>query len=147
MGLFVFILLVLLMAHKKLEIQELIDENYVPSSIERKKTVLMYFFVWIVVWLSGGSLSVYEFYHLKQSLGRWMLFFVTLIFASLFIFVWYLRIIPVLLFLIYIVIWVYFVKQAREWRYVSDSWHMILPFFWWIWNRVSQVFELTSIRD
>ena len=34
------------------EIDGLIDEGYVPSSVERKKAVLMYFFVGMVMALS-----------------------------------------------------------------------------------------------
>jgi len=50
------------------EIDGLIAEDYVPSSIERKKAVLMYFFVGIVAALSRGKISIYEFFHLKQAM-------------------------------------------------------------------------------
>ena len=49
------------------ELEGLIDEEYVPSSLERKKAVLMYFFVGIVFSLSKDRVSVYELFHLKQS--------------------------------------------------------------------------------
>ncbi len=50
------------------ELDGLIDEQYVPSGIERKKAVLMYFFVGIVAALSKEKVSIYEYFHLKQSL-------------------------------------------------------------------------------
>lgn len=130
------------MSHKKVVIQELIDDDYVPSSVERKKAVLMYFFVWIVVALSGEWLSIYEFFHLRQSLGRWMLFFLSLLVTSVFIFIWYLRVVPVLLFLIYIFVRLFFIKQAREWRYTTSNGSVVMPIFFGLWDRITQVFEL-----
>jgi len=50
------------------EIDGLIAEDYVPSSVERKKAVLMYFFVGIIAALSKEKISIYEFFHLKQSI-------------------------------------------------------------------------------
>ena len=50
------------------ELDGLIDDQYVPSSVERKKAVLMYFFVGIVAALSKERVSLYEFFHLKQAM-------------------------------------------------------------------------------
>ena len=96
------------------EVDGLIDSGYVPSSIERKKAVMMYFFVGIIVALTKARVSVYEFYHLKQALGRWMIFFVSMVIGIIFIFIPYLRILPVLVFLIFLAVWLVFVKQAWE---------------------------------
>ena len=96
------------------ELDGLIDDRYVPSSIERKKALLMYFFVGIVAALSKEEVSVYEMFHLKQSLGRRMSFFIVLILGVIFIFIPYLWILPVFIFLCFLVIRVIFVKQARE---------------------------------
>jgi hypothetical protein len=40
------------MVKKASELNELIEDRYVPSSVERKKAVLMYFFIGIVAALS-----------------------------------------------------------------------------------------------
>jgi len=120
----------------------LIDESYVPSSVERKKAVLMYFFVWIVLALSKEKASVYEFFHLKQALWRWMVFFFTMMFSLIFIFIPYMRVLPILVFLGFMVVWVLFVKQAYEWRYVVDDDKVILPFYAGLGWRVVSIFEL-----
>ena len=96
------------------EIDGLIAEDYVPSSVERKKAVLMYFFVGIVAALSKEKISVYEFFHLKQSIGWWMIFFMAMIVGIIFVFIPRLWIIPVVLFICFLVIWIIFVKQAWE---------------------------------
>ena len=111
------------------EIDGLIEEGYVPSSIERKKAVLMYFFVGIVAALSKEKISIYEFFHLKQSIGRRMIFFISMIIGIIFIFIPWLWIIPVVLFIIFLVIWVIFVKQAWEGKYVIHEDAIFMPFF------------------
>jgi hypothetical protein len=50
------------------QIENLIDEGYVPSALERKKAVLMYFFVGIVASLSHESRSEYEEFHIRQAM-------------------------------------------------------------------------------
>ena len=56
------------MVHESRELDGLIDDQYVPSSIERKKAVLMYFFVGIVAALAKNEIAPYEMFHLKQSM-------------------------------------------------------------------------------
>ena len=120
----------------------LIDEQYVPSSVERKKAVLMYFFVWIVAALSKKSLSVYEMFHLKQSIGRRMIFFMAMVGWILFVFIPYLWILPVLFFLLFVIIWIIFAKQAREGVYMIDEDKVLMPFFAAIWWWVVSIFDL-----
>lgn len=120
----------------------LIDESYVPSSVERKKAVLMYFFVWIVLSLSKQKASVYEFFHLKQALWRWMVFFFTMMVSLIMVFIPYMRVLPILVFLWFMVVWFLFVKQAYEWRYVIDDDKVVLPFYAWLWGWAVSIFEL-----
>ena len=120
----------------------LIDESYVPSSVERKKAVLMYFFVWIVLALSKQKASVYEFFHLRQALWRWMVFFFTMMVSLIFIFIPYMWVLPILVFLWFMVVWILFVKQAYEWRYTVDDDKVILPFYAWLGWWVVSIFEL-----
>ena len=130
------------MAEMKRGLDWLIDEQYVPSSVERKKAVLMYFFVWIVAALSKKSLTIYEMFHLKQSIGRWMIFFMSMVGWILFVFIPYLWIIPVLFFLFFVVVWIVFTKQAREWNYVIDEDKILMPFFAGIGGWVVSIFDL-----
>ncbi len=130
------------MVEESRDLDGLIDEWYVPSSVERKKAVLMYFFVGIVLALAKEKVSVYEFFHLKQALGRWMVFFVVMIVAVIFIFIPYLWVLPILVFLMFLVIWVLFLKQAYEWRYVVDNDKQLFPFYASLWWRVVNIFEM-----
>ena len=130
------------MVEQARELDGLIDEWYVPSSVERKKAVLMYFLIWIIAALAKEKVSIYEFFHLKQSIGRWMVFFFVMIFGLILIFIPYMWIIPVLLFLWFLVVWALFVKQAYEWRYVVDDDKVIMPFYAALWGWVISIFEL-----
>ena len=126
------------------QLDGLIDDQYVPSAVETKKSVLMYFFIWIVAALSKESVTPYEYFHLKQSLWWWVIFFVSIPFAILFLLtprIW-LLLLPFLVFLLYVVIWLLFVKQAYEWRYVIDEDKVLLPIFAWIWWWMLSIFEL-----
>jgi len=125
------------------ELQELIDTGYIPNSMERKKAVLMYFFVWIIVWLSSKKTNKYEIFHLKQSLWWWMLFFITFIVSIALFFIPYVRVLPVLIFVFEFWIWVFFVRQAWMWEYLSWSNQKIfMPIFQSIWWWIIEMFEI-----
>lgn len=127
------------------DLEWLIDEQYVPSWIERKKWVLMYFFVGVVIALSKWILSVYEYFHLRQAIGWWMTFFVCLIVSSPFFFFPWLRIMPVILFVFFIVIWLLFVKQAWEWGYVVNNDKIFFPLFVSLGSWVVSIFEIEVV--
>ncbi len=126
------------------QLDGLIDDQYVPSAVETKKAVLMYFFVWIVAALSKETITVYEYFHLKQSLWWWVVFFISIPFAILFLLTPWIRLllVPFLVFLLYLVVWILFVKQAYEWRYILDEDKVLLPFFAGIGGRMLSIFEL-----
>lgn len=124
------------------QLDGLIDEQYVPSSVERKKAVLMYFFVGIVAALARQKVSIYEFFHLKQALGWRVVFFIAMMVGIIFIFIPRFWIIPVLFFLGFLVIWILFAKQAYEWRYVIDEDKILLPIFAGLWGWMLSIFEL-----
>ena len=89
------------MAEKKddlnLDSMELLNENYVPSETERKRVLVYYFLVGILFALSNNSLSKYEYFHLKQAIGWWIVFFLVFV-SSLFLwFIPFLDLIPFLL--------------------------------------------------
>lgn len=124
---------------------EMLQENYVPSESERKRVVLYYFFVWIVIALAKKNISKYELFHLRQAIGWWAVFFLVFIFSMMWIFIPFLRFIPILMFIVMFVIWVIFVKQAWEGKYVVEiNWEekILLPFFNGIWNWILDVFDL-----
>lgn len=102
------------MVEQARELDGLLDEQYVPSSVERKKAVLMYFLIGVILALSKQKISVYEFFHLKQSLGRRTIFFISMVFGIIFLFFPYLWIIPLVLFIGFVIVRSIFLIQARE---------------------------------
>ncbi len=130
------------MVKESRELDGLINDRYVPSSVERKKALLMYFFVGIVAILAKEEVSVYEMFHLKQSMGWRMSFFVAMIWSIVFIFIPYVRIIPVLIFIAFIIVWIIFCKQAREWRYTIQDDRIVMPIFAGLWGWMVTIFEL-----
>ena len=141
------------MAEKKddlnLDSMELLNENYVPSETERKRVLVYYFLVGILFALSNDSLSKYEYFHLKQAIGWWIVFFLVFV-SSLFLwFIPFLDLIPFLLQLVLFWIWLFFVKQAWEWKYiVVINWKekIPLPVFegigWWLLELFDKKFEI-----
>jgi hypothetical protein len=78
------------------DIDVLIGESYVPSALERKKSLMMYVLWGILLSLSQQKATRYEQFHLKQSLGRWTMFFVILIPALVLAFFPWIRVLPLL---------------------------------------------------
>ena len=132
-----------------LESVELMKEWYVPSETERKRVIVYYFLVGILFALSNKELSKYEYFHLKQAIGWWIVFFLVFV-SSLFLwFIPILNIIPFLLELVLFGIWIFFIKQAWEWKYtVSINWKekVPLPIFewigWWLLDLFEKKFEI-----
>jgi hypothetical protein len=135
------------MVQETRELDWLIDDGYVPSSVERKKALLMYFFVGIIAALSKEEVSVYEMFHLKQSLGRWTMFFIFLIGSIIFVFIPYLWVLPVFVFIIFLIIWIVFAKQAREWRYTINETKILMPLFAGLWWWIVTIFELDVLYE
>lgn len=118
------------MAVQSTEIDELISQQYVPSALERKKSILMYFLRGIIISLTQGKMTRYEFFHCKQAMGWRVLFFLLLVPSIVLIFLPYLKVLPVLIYAIMLAIWVILTKQAWDGRYTSFSNDKIfLPLF------------------
>ncbi|UFX82535.1 hypothetical protein [Candidatus Absconditicoccus praedator] len=127
---------------KSTELNDLVGEGYVPSEAERKKAVMMYFLLGIIIGLSAVKLGKYEKYHLKQALGWWAIFFVLLV-ASIFLaFIPIIRFLPIVLFLAFLVILLVFVRQAWSGVYATKQEKMFLPFFYGIGGWIVDIFDV-----
>lgn len=129
-----------------LDVTDMLQENYVPSESERKKVVLYYFLVGILISINRKDISKYEVFHLKQAIWWWTIFFLVFISSMFFIFLPFIKIIPILIFLFMFVIWIVFVKQSWEGKYSIDiTWkeeRLLFPFFVWLWNWMLEVFDI-----
>lgn len=97
-------------AHNDIDV--LIGEHYVPSALERKKSLMMYVVWGILLSLSQQKASHYEQFHLKQALGRRTMFFLLLIPAIVMMFIPWIRVIPFLAYIALLCVWVVFFLQA-----------------------------------
>ena len=57
--------------------------SYVPGSTEKKKCVMMYLLLGIILGMLKTDMSRFEYFHLRQSIGWRMLFIVVLLAAVL----------------------------------------------------------------
>lgn len=126
------------------ELNDLISSWYVPTSVERKKALLMYFLVWILIWLSSRKNNGYERFHLKQSMWWWLIFFALFIISSLLFFIPYIRVLPIFIFVWVFWIWAYFVKQVWKWEYIMDNQKIFMPIFYWIWWWMIDMFDIEN---
>ncbi len=94
------------------------NQLYIPSSMEKKRAILMYLLLWIVgaLW-ANATRSEYERFHLSQSIGRWIIFVLLLIVSLIFLFVPLIKYIPLIVILIMIVILGICMKQASDGKY------------------------------
>ncbi|HCY20702.1 TPA: hypothetical protein DIC40_02400 [Patescibacteria group bacterium] len=44
------------------------QEQYVPSSVEKKKALMMYFLFGIIIVISNKKVNDFEFFHVKQAM-------------------------------------------------------------------------------
>jgi membrane protein YdbS with pleckstrin-like domain len=56
-------------------------------------------------------------------------------------------ILPVFVFIIFLIIWIIFAKQAREWRYTIHDDKIVMPLFAGLWWWVITIFELDVIYE
>ncbi len=119
-----------------------ISMSYIAWSAEKKKCVMMYLWLGIVLSVSRDTMSVFEYFHLRQSLGRRMVFMIVvllsivLMFLPLIWFVWWLAIVAMLA-----VGW-FFGKQAWDGQYYDKVENATLPLFVGMWWWILQMFDI-----
>ncbi len=124
------------------ELEDLVEEKYIPSAIERKRSVLIYFLIWIILTISRGKVSSYELYHLKQSIWWRSLFVLSLVVSVFIVFVPVLRWLPILLYMFLLGVLIFYVKQANDWYYASNQEEMTMQVFYSIGDWVFNVFDI-----
>jgi hypothetical protein len=56
-----------------LDINQIANQRYIPTSVEIKRVLFMYLIIGIMIQLAKPQLTIYEYQHLKQSLGWTMI--------------------------------------------------------------------------
>ncbi|MFZ2150698.1 MAG: hypothetical protein WAZ12_03250 [Candidatus Absconditicoccaceae bacterium] len=105
------------------EIQQTIDQKgsisnlYVPSSLEKKRAILMYLFFGIIIFIGRKEMSIFEYFHLRQALGWSVLFILFLILSLILFFLPVIKYLGLLIILIIISVWILFVLDAWKGKY------------------------------
>lgn len=102
---------------------------YAPSSAEKKKGVLMYLFLGIMVSLQTPQMSVFEYFHLRQALGWWLVFVVYLIPCILLLILPWIGVVAWFFMILLLVMGGVFAKQAWEGKYRETVDETMLPIF------------------
>jgi hypothetical protein len=100
-----------------LDISQIADQRYIPTSVEIKRVLLMYLLVGIMIQLAKSQLTVYEYQHLKQSLGWSVMIILTAIITAP---LWFIPYGPMIIALVWLA-WVWYVSRlvyrAFQWHY------------------------------
>lgn len=116
--------------------------KYLPSSVEKKKVVLFYLFLWLLWSMQAKEMSVYEFFHFRQAIWWWM-WFIILVMAT-----FILMIIPVVKILVFLLVIsalfvnVYYVYKALDGEYYHKIEDAFLPVFVGIGSWMMWVFDI-----
>ncbi len=120
-----------------------ISTLYVPSSLEKKRAILMYLFFGIVVFVNKKEMSVFEYFHLRQALWWSVLFALFVLFSIVLMFLPFIKYIWLLFMLCMICIWVLFVVNSRNGKYDILWWEKSpLALFKWIGGWIIGLFEI-----
>lgn len=93
-------------------------EVYVPSSTEKKRAVMMYLLIGIiVVALNNQKKSDFEQFHLKQALGRWSVFLLLVVVTSIFMLLPVIKYVPIFAVIVMVIFMAIFIKRARDGKY------------------------------
>lgn len=118
---------------------------YTPSSAEKKRSVLMYLLLGIIVSLQKSELSVFEYFHLRQALGWWLIFVAYLVPFVLVLILPIFGLIVWLLMIALLSVWWLFIKQARDGKYAQTVEMSMLPIFVWLGSRILTIFDITFV--
>jgi sterol desaturase/sphingolipid hydroxylase (fatty acid hydroxylase superfamily) len=118
---------------------------YIAWSAEKKKCLMMYLWLGIVLSVSRDTMSVFEYFHLRQSLGRRMVFMIVVLLSVLLMFLPLIWLIGWLMIVLMLVIWWLFGKQAWIGQYYDKVESATLPLFVGMWWWILQMFD-TEIK-
>jgi len=115
-----------------------VENEYVPGSSEKKRACVMYLFFGILVSLSKKEFNPFEFYHLKQAIGLWILLLPMILISFVPVLKWISIIVLVVL------LWILgrSFANAFNWKYFDNSKNVALILPAGIWGWFLDLFEL-----
>ena len=119
-------------------------EVYTPSSTEKKRAVMMYLLIWIiVVAFNNQKKSDFESFHLKQAIGRRAVFLLLVVVTSIFMFIPFIKYIPILVVIVMVAFLGIFIKRARDGKYTISQENK-LAIFSGLGERITNLFEVKT---
>lgn len=123
-------------------VQSVDTTKYIPSSSDKKRAIMMYLFFGIMVSMSKKTLNNFEYYHLKQASGRWIIFLLILVFDVVLLFIPVIKYLGLIPLIVLIVVLVISAKQARDGKYFINKKDSPLALFSWVWGWFIDLFEI-----
>ncbi|RKW21645.1 hypothetical protein D8B45_05735 [Candidatus Gracilibacteria bacterium] len=96
------------------------ENMYLPSSSERKRVITAYLLVGVLFFSAKEDLTVYEYFHFRQVLGRYSLNMLLLLVWLMIFWIPILGWLPFFFVLGNLVLYVVFVMQARRGQYLAN---------------------------
>jgi len=117
--------------------------SYIPWSAEKKKGMMMYLWIGLLLSLSKTDMSRFEYFHLRQALGRWLIFMLVLLVSVVLLFLPIIRFVGRLVIVAMLgIVWL-FIKQAWDGAAYDIAENAPMPLFVGVWGRLLQVFDMT----
>lgn len=115
---------------------------YVPSSIEKKRALIMYFMFGIMIVIADKKTNDFEYFHLKQAIWWWISFMVFLLVSLLILMLPLIKFMGLLFFVVWMALFVIMAKQAWDGKYHPDLKWYSLAIFPSLGNWLLSLFEI-----
>jgi len=117
--------------------------KYTPSSVEKKRAVIMYALFGIIMSVNKDEIWDFEYYHLRQSAWWWVCFVFLFLLSAILLFIPVIKFLWIIPLVLMICLLVYFVKQAWDWKYIwVEEKSGPLQIFSWIGTWLLDLFEI-----
>lgn len=115
------------------------SEVYIPSSVERKRALLMYFLIGIIMSIWRTDMAEFEIYHMKQSIWFWLVAIIIIWCAGIFILIPYMWIVGFIMILFVLGLFVVFVREVMLSNFEKEK-ASKGKLFYWLGNRAFELF-------
>lgn len=120
---------------------------YIPSSVEKKRAILMYLLLGIMGSLGKKSQqSDFEYFHLKQAMGWRTMLVLILLVSAILLFIPLIKYIPLIAIVIMIIVLIICIKQANDGQYGRKTKNS-LSLFSWIGEWMLGLFEIKQDKE
>lgn len=121
---------------------------YAPSSIEKKRAVMMYMLFGVIIAISNKKVNSFEFFHLKQAIWRRLCFIIIVIVSIALMLIPGIKYLGLLALLAMVIIFIVLAKQARAGKYHTDmKKYGFFGVFPSLGTRLVNLFEITPKED